>query len=44
MIHKMKVIIPIKNIANNKFTFKNAKLTPTASASILVAIAKARWF
>ena len=34
-----KVVIPIIKIEGIILTFKNAKLTPTASASILVAIA-----
>ena len=39
-IDKIKVIIPIKLTANTKLTFKNAKVIPTASAYILVSIAR----
>ena len=42
MKESTKVVIPIVVVAMNKFTFKKAKLTPTANASILVAIAKRR--
>ena len=36
----VKVIIPINETAGNTSIFKNAKETPTAKASMLVAIAK----
>ena len=36
--------MPMVVIAKNRLTFKKAKLTPTAKASILVAIAKRRIF
>ena len=39
---RINVVIPMVVIAKNRLTFKKAKLTPTAKASILVAIAKRR--
>ncbi len=36
----VKVMIPINKTAGNTSIFKNAKETPTANASMLVAIAK----
>ena len=35
MKERTNVVIPIVTVANAKFTFKKAKLTPTARASIL---------
>lgn len=39
---RIKVVIPMVVIATNKLTFKKAKLTPMANASMLVAMAKRR--
>ena len=39
---RIKVVIPMVVIATNRLTFKKAKLTPTANASMLVAMAKRR--
>lgn len=42
MKESTKVVIPMVITASKRLTFKKAKLTPTANASILVAIAKRR--